>query len=335
MADNASPIAAVPTNVITGFLGTGKTSTILHLLKQKPIEERWAILVNEFGEIGVDGALLAGLGDSGDIKIAEVPGGCICCAAGLPMQIALNRLLSRSRPHRLLIEPTGLGHPRQILSTLSSGVNRDVLALKKTLTLLDARHLSDRRYTTNAIFTEQLAVADTVVANKMDLYSHTDYRALERYREQRAEDPVTFRLTRDGHVSLHDLQADAAPTDTSSEFKLPEYLLVAGEETEEPAQGTAVLDTDGGELGHQSVGWRFTADHVFDYHRLVEFLLDIDAERVKAVAITERGIFGYNMVRGEWREFAMDEYAESRVEIIARSVDAAGWERRLNTCLID
>ena len=53
-------ILAVPTNIITGFLGAGKTSAILHLLRQKPADERWAVLVNEFGEIGVDGSLLNG-----------------------------------------------------------------------------------------------------------------------------------------------------------------------------------------------------------------------------------------------------------------------------------
>jgi len=50
----------IPTNIITGFLGVGKTSAILHLLKQKPKDERWAVLVNEFGEIGVDGSLFQG-----------------------------------------------------------------------------------------------------------------------------------------------------------------------------------------------------------------------------------------------------------------------------------
>jgi hypothetical protein len=53
-------ILAVPTNIITGFLGVGKTSAILHLLKQKPSDERWAVLVNEFGEIGVDGSIISG-----------------------------------------------------------------------------------------------------------------------------------------------------------------------------------------------------------------------------------------------------------------------------------
>lgn len=79
-------IKAVPTNIITGFLGVGKTTAILHLLKSKPANERWAILVNEFGEIGIDGELIAGEQKSQtDVYIREVPGGCMCCVSGLPM----------------------------------------------------------------------------------------------------------------------------------------------------------------------------------------------------------------------------------------------------------
>ncbi len=66
------------TNLITGFLGSGKTTTIRHLLAHKPEHERWAVLVNEFGEIGIDGALLA---DSGAV-LKEIPGGCMCCVNG-------------------------------------------------------------------------------------------------------------------------------------------------------------------------------------------------------------------------------------------------------------
>ncbi len=79
----------VPTNIITGFLGTGKTTSILNLLKQKPSNETWAVLVNEFGEIGIDGAILS---DSGAL-IKEVPGGCMCCTAGVPMSVGINALL--------------------------------------------------------------------------------------------------------------------------------------------------------------------------------------------------------------------------------------------------
>jgi len=84
-------ISAVPTNIITGFLGVGKTSAILHLLKSKPDDERWAVLVNKFGEIGVDGSLFQGQSkEEAGVFIREVPGGCMCCATGVPMQVALN-----------------------------------------------------------------------------------------------------------------------------------------------------------------------------------------------------------------------------------------------------
>ncbi len=91
-------IQNIPTNVITGFLGVGKTTAILHLLKSKPKTERWAVLVNEFGEIGIDGAIFkTALGDQRGIFIKEVPGGCMCCAAGLPMQISLTMQVLRNQ----------------------------------------------------------------------------------------------------------------------------------------------------------------------------------------------------------------------------------------------
>ena len=63
------------TNLITGFLGSGKTTSILHLLANKDPAEKWAVLVNEFGEVGIDGALLSSSG----AMIKEIPGGCMCC----------------------------------------------------------------------------------------------------------------------------------------------------------------------------------------------------------------------------------------------------------------
>ena len=114
----------IATNIITGFLGTGKTTAILQLLKQKPHDQRWAVLVNEFGEIGIDGALLSEEG----ALIKEVPGGCMCCAAGVPMSVALTALL-RTKPDRLLVEPTGLGHAHKVLATLTS--NQFILTLKR------------------------------------------------------------------------------------------------------------------------------------------------------------------------------------------------------------
>ncbi|PKG57920.1 cobalamin biosynthesis protein CobW [Shewanella sp. Choline-02u-19] len=158
----------IPTNVITGFLGVGKTSFIRSLLSQKPADEVWAVLVNEFGEVGIDAGLLGG--ETEQIQIKEVAGGCMCCAAGLPMQVAINQLIAKAKPDRLLIEPTGLGHPQEVLKVLTQAHYQQVLAMKTCITLVDARKLSDSRYTQHDIFNQQLQVADLVLASKADCY---------------------------------------------------------------------------------------------------------------------------------------------------------------------
>ena len=159
----------VPTNILTGFLGVGKTTTILNLLKNKPKNEKWAVLVNEFGEIGIDGAMMT---DQGAL-IKEVPGGCMCCTAGVPTSVGITALL-RQQPDRLLIEPTGLGHPKQIIATLLSDQYLPYVDLKATVALVDPRHLSQEKYTSNQNFISQLESADVVIGNKVDLCQPDD-----------------------------------------------------------------------------------------------------------------------------------------------------------------
>lgn len=167
-------------NLITGFLGSGKTTTLRHLLACKPEGEQWAVLVNEFGEIGIDGALLA---ESGAV-LKEIPGGCMCCVNGLPMQVGLNMLLKQARPDRLLIEPTGLGHPKQILDMLSAAVYQPWIDLRATLCLLDPRQLADARVRENENFRDQLAAADIIIANKQDRWADADAQALSQWHQQ-------------------------------------------------------------------------------------------------------------------------------------------------------
>ncbi|WP_312930667.1 CobW-like GTP-binding protein, partial [Stutzerimonas nitrititolerans] len=118
----------IPTHLIAGPLGAGKTSLIRALLAQKPAGERWAVLINEFGQIGLDAALLHR--DEAGVSFAEVAGGCLCCVNGVPFQIGLSQLLRKARPDRLLIEPSGLGHPLELLQQLRQPPWQQVLALQ-------------------------------------------------------------------------------------------------------------------------------------------------------------------------------------------------------------
>lgn len=326
-------ISNVPTNIITGFLGTGKTSAILNLLKNKPADEKWAVLVNEFGEIGVDGSLFEGSHtEEQGVFIREVPGGCMCCTAGLPMQIALNVLLTKARPDRLLIEPTGLGHPIEVLGVLSGEFYRDSLSIHKIVTLVDARSLSDSRYTDHETFNQQIAIADIIVGNKSDLYEEADRSALQTYAKKQGAPHAEVLITEQGvleptwlegltqavSVEQHDHHHHHKNNEPSlAEMPIPESGFVKAENQGE---------------GFKSVGWRFTPHRVFDRSKLFAFFSGLEAERMKGIFITQSGVFGYNLTKDGLTEMVLDECAESRVEIIAPEMDA-DWENQLMACM--
>ena len=92
--------------IISGFLGAGKSKLIEQLISYKPKNETWAVLVNEAGNhhYAVTHAL------ANKVVIKEVYGGCLCCSAGMPFRIALNKLIKESAPQRIFIEPAGFGH---------------------------------------------------------------------------------------------------------------------------------------------------------------------------------------------------------------------------------
>ncbi len=332
LPDDRDDILAVPTNVVTGFLGVGKTTAILSLLKQKPADERWAVLVNEFGEIGVDGGLVQGQAqeDTG-VFVREVPGGCMCCASGLPMQIALHQLLRRSRPDRLLIEPTGLGHPVEVLEALSTDHHREILSLGRTLTLVDARNLSDPRYVNHPTFLQQLQTADVIVANKADLYSPEDHAALDAFLTEHCASDVERQVTHHGHIELASLSGSPRRSYARRDPHQHEAPPTSAAEAPLPESGYVTASNSG--EGFESMGWRFSPAYVFDRDRLGAFLNGLQVERMKAVFITEQGVFGYNMTRDALTEFELDECMESRIEIIADHV-ADDWEDRLIACRV-
>ncbi|CDT84123.1 CobW family GTP-binding protein [Vibrio coralliirubri] len=332
MSSDKSPMLGIPTNIITGFLGVGKTSAILNLMKNKPENERWAVLVNEFGEIGVDGSLIQGNQTTQQVFIREVPGGCMCCAAGLPMQIALNQLLTEAKPDRLLIEPTGLGHPKEVLQVLSSEHYRKVLSLQKNVTLVDARKLSDSRYADHDTFNQQITIADTVVGNKVDLYQDGDAEKLVEYVTEICHPNTKLVFAHHGKIPFEEFEGDThffgqqahhhhhhqQEKPLASELPMPESGMIKA--------------TNQGE-GFESVGWRFSAEKLFDHQRLRHFLVGLKAERMKAVLITQSGIFGYNLTEDGLTESELDECIETRIEVIGLEIDD-DLESQLLECMI-
>ena len=115
------PLSNVPTLVITGRLGAGKSTLIARLVQGRPSGQTWAVLVNERGVVHVEGRE--------GVAVAEVGGGCMCCTAQVNLRVALTRLLHEVRPSRLFVELHGASHVGPILKTLASPWLAPVLAL--------------------------------------------------------------------------------------------------------------------------------------------------------------------------------------------------------------
>ncbi|GIU28673.1 GTP-binding protein [Shewanella schlegeliana] len=349
----------IPTNVITGFLGVGKTSLIKTLLQHKPEGEVWAVLVNEFGEIGID----AGLLDTGSdqVQIKEVAGGCMCCAAGLPMQVAINQLIAKAKPDRLLIEPTGLGHPKEVLKVLTQPHYRQVLAMKACVTLVDARKLDDKRYTEHEIFNQQLQVADLVLASKVDSYQVslmtrlTDYLELVNGADRQAVtvkpwslkqaeelSPSILALLDLPHKGVTSISANRAKDSVSGVE--PKIMAASAKSIQQPrlidlnysplfseqdtgSASSQYIEFDQCGLqrktnqgdGFYSCGWVFEPSYEFDFDQLLTLVTGLDVVRLKAVMITEEGIAGFNRVDSELSIVELDDAMDSRIELLSMS----------------
>lgn len=305
----------IKVNLITGFLGSGKTTTIQHLLKHKPQNETWAVLINEFGEIGIDGALLSETG----AVLKEIPGGCMCCVNGLPMQVGLNMLIKQANPDRILIEPTGLGHPKQILKLLSSPVYEPILKIQVTLCLLDARQLHDSRYNENENFRDQLAAADIIIANKSDRYSKQDFNNLSEW--QRKETPqriicttsqgeINPQLLSNPHLNNTELP-DAVHHNHRSQSNLSKLHLP------EHSQWRRAVNQG---QGYFSCGWIFDSSTFFTTIELLEWVRLSPVDRIKGVMSIPEGTL---IVNRQGLDFSIETRPihpiDSRIELIHNS----------------
>ncbi|MBW9257917.1 MAG: GTP-binding protein [Candidatus Thiodiazotropha sp. (ex. Lucinisca nassula)] len=325
----------IPTNLITGFLGTGKTTTILHLLSQAPVGQRWAVLVNEFGRIGVDGDLIqAEAVDHAEVFVEEVPGGCLCCVGSAGMQVGLNRLIQSSKPDRILIEPTGLGHPAQLIEQLTGPIYGDVLDLRATIGLVDARMLKDPRYTSHPNFQDQLHLADVLIGNKLDCYSEADRNAF--YDLVEAQGSSVKSAVMVAHGSLEQAYLDEPREERIALF--PEvHAFKANTHHHHHEQEPSADDwhrIEGSDDGFYTAGWSLPSDALFDPGCLRKLMAISGVARMKGFVPSSHGQMRINATPGEWSEEALEQQVNPRIEMITS--DPLDWqviEHRLMDCL--
>jgi G3E family GTPase len=171
----------VPVTIITGFLGSGKTTLLNHILQnQQGIKT--AVLVNEFGEIGIDNELIVETGED----MVELNNGCICCTINEDLVNAVHKVLARSeRIDYLVVETTGLADPLPVALTFLGTELRDFTRLDSIITLVDAENFSLDLFNSEAA-QSQITYGDIILLNKVDLVDEADVDLLEvRIREMK------------------------------------------------------------------------------------------------------------------------------------------------------
>ncbi|MCG7982322.1 MAG: GTP-binding protein [Candidatus Thiodiazotropha lotti] len=327
----------IPTNLITGFLGTGKTTTILHLLSQAPAGQRWAVLVNEFGHIGVDGDLIqTEAGDHAEVFVEEVAGGCLCCVGSTGMQVGLNRLIHSAKPDRILIEPTGLGHPAQLIQQLTGPMYGEVIDLRATIGLVDARMLSDSRYTSHPNFQDQLHLADVLIGNKLDGYSDADRDAF--YSLVEAQNSSKKAAVMVAHGGLKQAYLDAPRLERTALFPEAHAFKANTQhhdhhQEHEPSCGDWNR-IEGAADGFYTASWTLPADALFDPGCMRQIMVTSSVVRMKGYLPSSHGQMRINATPGEWSEEALEQQLNPRIEMI--STDPLDWhviERKLRDCV--
>ena len=349
----------IPCTLVTGFLGSGKTTLINQLIADKSTDERWALLINEFGRIGIDAALVSSSQDSNsaqnNIAIREVSGGCICCTSQLPLQIAISRLLSDHHPQRLLIEPTGLAHPRELIRQLSAPHWQTALKMQAVITVLNALQWQREKYRAHEGFQAHIRDADVLVINRYAQLSTDDKQALQDWVAELNAQITIIWAESDDQTTINDISTSndysavlstqlTKPSQTISQQRTvniaqPKKSVISLQPLSHSLSNKSLFNPSTNDNNIQAdkdielpyryheiqqdivvAGWRLPADYILNADKLQDWLLTLpNWQRIKGVLHTSNGWLQINFTPDSLSTKTVSVQADSRLEIILQT----------------
>jgi cobalamin biosynthesis protein CobW len=215
--------AKIPATIVTGFLGAGKTTLIRHVLENAR-DRRLALVINEFGDVGVDGEILraCGVENCPEENIVELANGCLCCTVADDFIPAIEALLAHEkRPDHIIIETSGLALPKPLVKAFDWPAIRSRLTVDGVIAVIDGKAVAEGRFADDLdaiaqeragtqmidhdnpleeVFEDQLACADLVILNKTDLLDAAEEAQVAAQLSEGARDSVKVVRARDGRV---------------------------------------------------------------------------------------------------------------------------------------
>lgn len=328
-------------DIVFGFLGTGKTTFITRILNNWGLKEKTVVLVNEFGEVGIDGELLAAQGGN----VVEMPSGCICCTLQADFRSQLLDIIRTIKPERVIVEPTGVATIAQVRSIIAAQLFEDTIRRINNILIADATGFMGL-YKANRHFVEsQVENADIVLLNKCDKVDKT--KAMVTRSAISAINPeITVLMTEFGAVDWADYHLALSADPRSKRFptederdrtrgEVDQLMAETGDETHPH------FHEGEDALGYESFG-RVFDDRSFDQRRLEAFFRKLNqpdsgiGEIVRAKGIFRLGDRAVLMelASGEVSFQPMGQLQESKVSIIGKSLNREIIGAELGQCVV-
>ena len=322
-------------DIIFGFLGSGKTTFITRVLEQWGDREKIVVLVNEFGEVGVDGALLQQQGGN----VVEMPSGCICCTLQTDFRSQLLDIMQTIRPQRVIIEPTGVATIAQIRSIVEAQLFENAISTIHYVLIADATGFMGL-YRANPHFVEsQVKSARAILLNKCD---RVDRRKalLTRDAISAINPEATVIATEFGAVDWSQYQlALSTPLGSGAPQTEPSAAAVHRHDEVAAEDGPTIhLHDKEDALGYESFGLVYD-DLVFDETGLADFFRKLNLAELGEI-VRAKGIFrvgGKSMLMelasGEFSAQPVKLAEQSKVSVIGRNLDRKGIGAALEGCV--
>ncbi len=321
--------APIPVHVVTGPLGVGKTTVIAHLLSTKPVEENWVVLLNEFSLAGID-ALTVATAARGAYDVRMVPGGCLCCAGEDDFRRNLRQLIDDVRPARILVEPSGIGHPAGIVEELLAYQASGRLRLESVVALIDPARVAAALDGSDELLRDHLDIADAIALTKSDAADAHELGAFATLVERAASAPAWSGTIERGALPFAALQAGV---ERAGGARLTHAYDHDAARTASPA---AVVNVADGErelathLGFPGARWTFPRRCGFDEQRLLGELtrVAVAARPARLKAVLRVAEDRWLLIQHHGGSLSMRDISwrrDSRIELLFPPGSAPDW----------